>query len=242
MPRSVNISKLISATTSMLSSGSASGSGALPVSVQTLETAQTTLQAPGPSSGSTSGMVLTTGGEATAVGTDTLATGDVKGSLTQNGPVTVAIADATFSAAALSTDGTGAYTSASSFAEVSGADILVTSQLTFTTLTTVGDTTLATDTSKSTLVAIDLAGIDLPGGPLNIDIDTDLAIATAIATPSASSSGGYDGPELSAGNVALLQVDTIAQAPDTLIEVGSAVLTIEDQLSTVAASAVLAIG
>jgi hypothetical protein len=72
------------------------------------------------------GITAKLGGESTAVGTDTLAEGDASLEVRDLGAVTVVKGTATFSATAKSPEGTQAFATADSYADISGADNVVT--------------------------------------------------------------------------------------------------------------------
>jgi hypothetical protein len=111
-------------------------------------------------------LVLVVGGTAVASGDNTLATGEVRTDIKDMGRITKATGEATFIAAAESSDG-NAYADADTFVDAVGADIVF-----IRTVETGPDhgndgTAFATSTTK--VVAIDIEGIELAGGPIVID-------------------------------------------------------------------------
>lgn len=174
------------------------------------------------------------GGEGNAVGEQTLVDADIFSRLIDLGSITVAFGVANFESTAISGEGL-AYAAADTFADVSGADIV----FIFTEKASGGDGELlsATEVSRTAFVAVDFEEFDLRGGPLVFNYD-DIDLFTAGGIHSACTGSGN--PQIE-GNVALLNVDALAQAENTLVDVASSVLTVEDQLSSVSAVVVTAV-
>jgi hypothetical protein len=157
------------------------------------------------------------GGDALAVGDDTSASGDIDAQSISSGPLQLSSGIAEFSAGAQSTDGNPVYADANTYAGASGADIVLAPTV---SLSDSGDT-YATETSQTFVLAVNIDGFDLPGGPLIVD-------------PSVESSGiNTGGPLVEGGNIATFDADAQAQGNYTLVDVQYDVLTVDDQLSAV---------
>lgn len=171
-----------------------------------------------------SGLSMELGGEATALGEDTYASGSVTGVIDGNGGTTTANGTVTFTAAALDVD--GAYTDAFSYAAVSGADIVLSSTSTSTTTVTTSGATYAAATSSTDITAIDLTHVDFSdpiavetgGAGPTIGGDVNMVMETA-STP------------LPDGNLALLDVNGFVFDENTFLTVDAYALTVEDALS-----------
>lgn len=174
------------------------------------------------------------GGEGNAVGEQTLVDADIFSRLMDLGSITVAFGSASFEATAV---GEGlAYAAANTFADVSGADVV----FIFTEKTMMPPSqdglSWAKEVSKTTYVAIDFETFDLCGGPLVLNYD-DIDL---FSSGNWRGCRGNDIPRIE-GNVAELNVDALAQAENTLVDVSSSVLTVENELSSVSAMAVTGI-
>ena len=171
------------------------------------------------------------GGEGTAVGEETLVDANIFSRLIDLGSVTVAFGAATFKSAAVSGEEL-AFASAETFADVSGADFVFVFNKKASTSSD-GETSYATQTSTTTYIAIDFEDFDLCEGPIVLnfyDANTYL-----------NGCKGGRVPDID-GNVSILDVDALAKAENTLVDVLSSILTIEGQLSSVSAMAVSAVG
>jgi len=181
-------------------------------------------------------MAAVIGGEGNAVGENTLVDADIFSRLIDNGSVTVAFGTATFTAAAVSGNGL-VFAAADTFADVAGADVVLifTDEL----MSSLEDGSLsAFERSTTRFVAIDFEEFDLRGGPIVINsYDVDV-----LRDRGCSCMCGDDERVQIEGNVAQLNVDATANATNTLVDVSSSVLTVEDQLSSVSAVAVTAVG
>lgn len=172
----------------------------------------------------TSPLVTELGGDATAVGENTLAKGTLDAKTVDVGLVTYSVATASFTAAASSPLGGAAVASTSSFANVAGADLVFTFN-THEQLPVSAQANTAYSKSTTTVIAIDFEFWDRPQGPLVIE-QTKHAVHTT---------GKID----LSGNIATFRASLESKAPNTLVSLDTQVLTLEDTLSTVASSAVL---
>jgi hypothetical protein len=171
------------------------------------------------------------GGDGTAVGEQTLVDADIFSRLIDLGSVTVAFGAATFKSAAVSGEDL-AFAAADTFADVSGADFVFVFNKKVS-ITSDGETSYATQTSTTTYIAIDFEDFDFSEGPIAFnfyDANTYLDGCRGGRVPNID------------GNVSVLDVDALARAENTLVDVLSSILTIEDQLSSVSAVAVSAVG
>ncbi|MCO6417820.1 hypothetical protein JYK14_16855 [Siccirubricoccus sp. KC 17139] len=114
---------------------------------------------------SAEGTAASMGAEAVAIGDNTTAAGDVSLSVIDRGRVTTVRGDATASATA---DGGGTYAAASTYADVDGADFVVTR--------TVRGSTDGAATSTTKVFAIAIDGFDLPHGPIEINTVHDVPV------------------------------------------------------------------
>lgn len=176
------------------------------------------------------------GGEGTAIGENTLVDADIFSRLIDLGSVTIAFGVTQFSAAAVAGDDF-VFAAADTFADVSGADLV----FYFSAKTTGGSVgesgSFATEMSVTSFVAIDFEDFDFAEGQLSFYV-SDVApyLDGGCASPDAQRA-----PNIS-GNVAMLDVDAQALAGNTLVDVLSSILTIENQLSTVSAVTISAVG
>jgi hypothetical protein len=176
------------------------------------------------------------GGEGTAIGEDTLVAADIFSRLIDLGSVTIAFGVTQFSSAAVSGDDF-VFAAADTFADVSGADLV----FYFSTKTTDGsvaeDGSFATEVSTTSFIAIDFEDFDFAEGQLAFYIND-------VSPYLDGGCAGPDGPKAPniAGNVSTLDVDAQALAENTLVDVLTSILTIEDQLSTVSAVTISAVG
>lgn len=181
-------------------------------------------------------MTTLAGGDATAVGEETLVDADIFARLLDLGSVTVAFGTSTFKSVAVSGED-GAFATASTFADVSGADFV----FIFNTKTSTGgstsDTTFALETSTTTYIAIDFEDFDFAEGQLTFDFgEAQAYLAGGCGRCSTGKTPDID------GNVSMLDVDALASAQNTIVDVLSSILTIEAQLSSVSAMAITAGG
>lgn len=185
-----------------------------------------------PKTKDTSPVTLSFAGEASAVGTDTVADGDMFARLVDHGAVTVGYGAAKFSAAAETTGGDTAFASAFSDAFVSGADFVLTWTWHRSLQLHSDGGQFAQDSSATFAIAIDFEGWDLRRGPIVIDGNTEKSFAGELEWL----------PDLLApGNVATFDVDVQVKGENTYADVATSVLAVEDRLSFVTAVADLAV-
>jgi hypothetical protein len=185
----------------------------------------------------TTPMTALIGGDGTAIGEDTLVDANMFCRLMDLGSVTIGFGTAVFKSAATSADGGMAFASAETFADVSGADFVFIFNKTVWTDGSGDESPYATAYSTSTYIAIDFEDFDFAEGQLTFNFyDTDGYLEGGCGRCS-------DGSMLNlAGNVAMLNADVQALAENTFVDVLASILTVEDQLSTVSAMAVSAVG
>jgi hypothetical protein len=171
------------------------------------------------------------GGEGNAVGQDTLVDSDFFCRTLDLGAVTLAIGDATFKATAVSAEGELGFAAADTFADISGADFAFIFTEKSSTSFSKDGITYATEISHTSYLAIDFDDFDLAGGPV--------VVSTFDAIQYLGNGHAFDFyramiPNID-GNVATLDVDALAAAQNTLVDVFSSVLTVEDQISSISA-------
>jgi hypothetical protein len=194
----------------------------------------------GSSDSDAGGMAILLGGEATAVGEDTVAIGTIEGQIADVGTGIIGEGSATFAAAGQTSDDAIAFAFADSYAAGTESDtvVLVTSKRTETVQSTNGSAW--TEVAEAEILAVDLE--------LSSSIaDTDLGIITT-AEPAPfgdvdtstmqSDEIGSDGID---GNVAMIVIDVQAYADDSLVVVDASALTV-DNLSIVTGSALFGVG
>jgi hypothetical protein len=150
--------------------------------------------------------------------------------------VTIGFGTTTFNSAAVSQDGM-AFASAETFADVSGADFVFIFNKTTLIDGSSCELPYATANSTTTFIAIDFEDFDFAEGQLTFNVYD----AYAYLEGGCRTCKGNNVPSLD-GNVALLDADVQALAQNTLVDVLASVLTLEDQLSTVSAMAISAVG
>jgi hypothetical protein len=179
------------------------------------------------------GITAKLGGEATAVGTDTLAKGDASLEVKDLGAVTIVKGTATFSATAKSADGSQAFATADSFADISGADHVFTKTTTSSYPDLKGGDSTWSETSTTRVMAIDIEGITLPK-TLNVsEGKANSLIASVTKTPPDKANKQPPDPVDPDGNVAMVDVDVQVVGENTFASVDTSVLAVEDALSTV---------
>jgi hypothetical protein len=175
----------------------------------------------------TTGVACVFGGEATAIGEDSKATGMMKGTIADMGLVTYAIGTCTFSATAKATGDNTAVAFTDSFAQVSGADFVLIINVDYSTPLVAG-ADFSFSTSSSSFIAIDLEYWDSARGPIYIEYDRTLCRYVVNANLDDSETAVLDSVLESFGENSFAQLD-------------AGVLTVEDTLSTVTAVATLAV-
>ena len=112
------------------------------------------------------GMIASVGGTAQAIGTNTLATGQVQMQMVDKGAFSIAKGSAQFVGAAQSDTGVAAAAGATTQANVSGADFV----LSLTKIKGAVSDSSAVVKSTTKVVAIDFDGWAPPGGQVTIDL------------------------------------------------------------------------
>jgi hypothetical protein len=174
------------------------------------------------------------GGDGAAVGEDTLVDADIFSRLIDLGSVTIAFGTAKFASAAVS-DQDPAFASATTFADVSGADLVFVFNKTISTSSDC-ETSYATEMSTTTYIAIDFEDFDFKEGQIAFNFDDALAYLNGCGRCSGSNIPNIE------GNLSTLDVDAQALGENTLLDVLASILTIEDQLSSVSAVTVSSVG
>jgi hypothetical protein len=221
-------------TTYLMSSGDQSS--LLSTSVST--TAQTSTP------DNSDGLATSLGGEAIAVGEDTLAVGSISGTLVDGASATTLDGSATMVAASESSGGETAFTDAYTFAEISdGAEfVLVINQETDISQQSASGNT-STSTSSTTIAAYDLQAIST--GTKDPVLQAPEAMNGddgATAEPMASSPADEcDGTLDLDGNIAVIDFNGLAVGEDTFVSVDAFALAIEDELSLISGFVVLAV-
>jgi hypothetical protein len=182
----------------------------------------------------TTPVVSLLGGEGTAVGEETLVDAGIFCRLIDLGSVTIGFGTAKFSSAAVS-DQDPAFAAATTFADVSGADFVFVFNKTISGSSDCG-TSYASETSTTTYIAIDFEAFDFAEGQITLNVSDARSYLDGY--------GGYGGSRIPGldGNVSMLDVDAQALGENTLVDVLTSILTIEDQLSSVSAVTVSAVG
>jgi hypothetical protein len=182
----------------------------------------------------TTPVVSLLGGEGTAVGEETLVDASIFSRLIDLGSVTIGFGTAKFSSAAVS-DQDPAFAAATTFADVSGADFVFMFNKTISGSSDCA-TSYASETSTTTYIAIDFEDFDFAEGQITLNVSDARAYLDGCRGCGGSRIPGLD------GNVSMLDVDAQALGENTLVDVLTSILTIEDQLSSVSAVTVSAVG
>jgi hypothetical protein len=135
---------------------------------------------------SDSALTLAVGGDAFAQGNNTLTDGATHTQVKEFGPVTEAIGSATFVAIASGGPTTAA---ADTFANVFGADFVY--EVTVQSGPVVGGAGTVESTSQTKVLAIDIAGLDMPGGPVVFDFTLQRASYASLVQPSQIALSGH---------------------------------------------------
>lgn len=199
-----------------------------------------------PSDGS--GILALAGGDATAVGQNTLTLADASVQISSGPGSTEGLVMTSVTAAAYSQDG-GAYASTSAYADLYGTvDHTFWSSFSETRLTyvntPVGTTSSAVSTSTAQAYSLDIGSLSSSPSPSATDSSPD------VTTPSPDLLGanldltgdcGCGDFDISFdGNIALADIDVVAYGLDTLVEVDLFALALDDYLSTVTFTALAA--
>ncbi|WP_234052006.1 MULTISPECIES: hypothetical protein [unclassified Xanthobacter] len=213
-----------------------------------LDTTSLSLDVNAEASPSTSGesMAITLGGDAIAIGEDTLATAQVDVSLSGDADMQTAYAFGEFTA--WGSGDASSYAAATSYVDFIG-DADYTFDLNYTAVTTSFDGS-SSEWSASALTevfALDIDGIptgEIDSTPLTADTSTDAdPVADMTAVTPDCGCGNDDGWDMTVdGNLALFDVTATAVGDDSFTQVDFSALTVEDQLSTVSVVVTAAIG
>jgi hypothetical protein len=178
---------------------------------------------------------MAVGGDATAIGENTLATGIVSAEIDATGGTTAATGSATFSATGQSEGDETAYASSYSFADVYGGETLVKLNYTTTSIHQTEEKTSWSETSSSTVSAVDVDSTQV-----FVDDTFDSVTETPYSDELDGSSGsdGQSYPEVDQdltidGNLAYFEVDALALGDDTYLSLDATAIVVEDQMSTV---------
>jgi hypothetical protein len=194
------------------------------------------------------GTAIAVGGDAFAVGEETIATGDIDLEITDMGTTVVANGSSTFEASSQSGDGDTAYASADTMVAVSlGGTVIAWDIDSSNTLQTDNYSEWsASSTTGAVAIYDDAPTTDLTGSGSTTDAATSGGeMDQATVDPETVEFQLDDAPslwDLDSGNIATLDVDAVAYGQDTFISVDASILTVENQISTVTAMAVGAVG
>ena len=183
----------------------------------------------------TSPVVSVVGGDGTAVGNDTLVTADIFSRLIDFGAVTIAFGTVKFSSTAVSGEGQDpAFAAATTFADVSGADLVFVFNKTTSIFSDCDIPYAGKRPRRLTLQSTSKSLISRKGrSPITSMERRHTSMGAGSAVDRA--------PNID-GNVSMLEVDAQALGANTLVDVFASILTIEGQLSSVSAMAVSAVG
>lgn len=191
------------------------------------------------------GLAATLGGEAVALGEDTLTTGSVSAEMDAEGAVTTLNGTADMLAASEAPEGDTAQALTDSFAEVSdGAEFV----FTYNVETDSGQQTqtgsAATSTSTTGVTAYNLE-LSIGGDDISGDgtaTETDPPATTVSGDGTGSSPSGDDTDSGLDGNIATVEFDATAFGEDTFVSADAFALAVEDELSASAVLVELATG
>lgn len=185
-------------------------------------------------------MQMVIGGDATAVGENTIAVGSVSAEVSDNEITTTASGTATFSAVAQSEGEETSYATSYSFAEVLGGEKTIAMNHTSTQVYEAKSESTWSQTSTAQVFAID---IDSPGTSSDDLHDVPTGPAAERDEPSeydaeavefeVEPSNEVDESVMIDGNFAFFDVEAEATGEDTFLSLDAMAIVIEDQLSTV---------
>jgi len=178
----------------------------------------------------TSPLVTKLGGEATAIGENTLATATADSTIADKGAVTKAKGTITATATAQAGGEDLTYAAAYTYAEIEGADQFKTKTNTHYTTSENEGQTIVTETSVTKFHAMAKEtgeDVKIPKQPTVQDNTDDAA--------SWDAGGSID------GNVAAVDVDAQAYGENSYVSVDASLLAFEDQMSTVSISVITAV-
>jgi hypothetical protein len=176
----------------------------------------------GTPSSTQSPVMATLYGEATAIGQNTVADGNLSLGVKDHGPVTIIKGKISATATATSPDDTATYATAESGATVTGADIVRTKTKTSSYTEQDGDTSVWTQTSTTKLFAIDIEGRNF----------TKVKAQTKVEQKDTKQDLDFDID----GNIADLDASVRVEGEHTYADAQISILTVEDSLSTVSAA------
>lgn len=164
-------------------------------------------------------------GDALAAGTDTSTSGNIYSRSFDKGPIQISFGFTKFSATAQSPSGESSYADANTSVQTSNADLsLDLTHVSSGSGTTTSGGSYATDTSRTFFFALNIEGIDLPKGPVQI--------SHTVESPS------YLEPSPVGGNISTFDADVQAHGNGSLADVQFDVLTVSDTVSAVSGVAV----
>lgn len=205
-----------------------STSGGSSSSSKTYDTA-VTISSPDDSDGLYAGY----GGEAVAIGEDTLASGSLSATMVDKGAVATVEGTVTMLAASESTD-EAVFASADTEAYIGGAELVFsyTEEGDYSEQGPTGSTAVSTSTTTAIGYDLQLYGHE--------DYDSGMTLTEEEILPSLEPGGSAPGVDLD-GNVASLDFSVVAIADDSLVLVDAFVLAVEDEISVSAIHADLGI-
>jgi hypothetical protein len=186
---------------------------------------------------SSDGLAASLGGEAVAIGDDTLATGSISAVMADEGDITTLDSAVTMGAASEAADGETAFASADSFTDVFGAEMTFSYTRDSSQLSGTGSTATAISTTTTTAynIQVSSSGSDDPSGDTCLEGTADDQPEPDASLTDADGSVDLD------GNVASIEFSALAIGDDSLVIVDAFALTIEDELSISAAFVELAV-
>ncbi len=239
----MNSSITNSTSYSSFTSSMDSPTGGTTLHTQSLDTA-VTIETSSSESDNQDGTVTLLGGEATAIGDHTAAIGMMEGQVTDFGGATLTEGSSSFVASSESSGDDTAYAYADSYAETSQANTLV-------TITSEGSETFQstdyntwTESSRTDLLALEIDASHLATDPGTTNVpeseENDEEPDGSTADDHPQQNDNQD--DQIDGNLAMLTVDVVAYADDTVVFVDASALVIDDELSTISGSALFGVG
>lgn len=171
------------------------------------------------------GMSTVAGGSAIAFGDNTLASGQISGKTVDKGGYTVAKGSVTFTGAAQSDEAGAVAAGATTFAAVSGADLVMT--FTFDQATIGSNSVVVRSTTK--YIAVDYDGWAPTGGPIVMQMNSSLFL-----------SGPFK-PFKGIGNLATIDAAAYSKGDHSLASTLTESLSIQGTMSAVSGMAVMAV-
>jgi hypothetical protein len=192
--------------------------------------------------GEADGMAMVLGGEATAVGEDTVAIGSIEGQVADTGSGLIGEGSASFSASGEASGDGLAYAYADSYGAASDADTIVTVSTKSAETLQTGSQSTWTEASTTELLAVE---IETPSTSSDLGTTGEAQPQGSISPSDTTGESSLESDDLVDGldgNLAIIVVEAEAVADDSFVLIDAFALSVDDQLSVVSGTAWLGVG